>query len=196
MKSMSVFGAICLTTFVCGCGATPGQQLQADVNEMRKEHTPEKLVERGRAFASIGDYTRAEEYLTAALEAGAPPRKVMPMLLKVCISDNRFRSVIQHAEDYLNHYPDDVATRFVFGTVLYAIGEFVRARVELARVTTEQPQIADAHFALALADKELGFHSEAERQFREYLKLAPRGAHAAEANGGLMSTISGEASVQ
>lgn len=192
MKMFAI--ALLAATFLGGCAATPGQQLQADVNEMRKEHTPEKLVERGTAFASIGDYTRAEEYLTAALDAGAPPRKVMPMLVKVCISDNRFRSVIQHAESYLSHYPDDVATRFVYGTVLYAVGEFVRAKAELARVTHEQPQIADAHFALALADKELGYHFEAENQFREYLRLAPRGSHAAEASGSLMNTVGPEES--
>jgi len=187
--SRSWMFAFSMLACATGCGASAGEQLRADVKELQKEHTADKLVERGRAFASIGDFTRAEEYFTAAMDAGAPPRKVMPMLVKACLSDNRLRSVIQYSEGYLAKFPDDVATRFVYGTVLYAVGDYSQAKTELARVTVEKPLIADAHFALALADRELGHHHEADTQFREYLRLAPRGTHAAEAESGLTKTF-------
>jgi tetratricopeptide (TPR) repeat protein len=82
-----------------------------------------------------------------------------------------------------------VATRFVYGTVLYAVGDYPRAKSELARVTEQKPRIADAHFALALTNRELGYHAEADAQFRAYLELAPEGLHAAEAQGSLLSTM-------
>lgn len=164
-----------------GCAKTAGEQLHANIDEMNKEHTPEKLWERGKAFASIGDYTRAEEYFMAAMDAGGSSRKIMPMLVRVCVADNRLRSVVQYSEPYLAKYPDDTSTRFVYGTVLYAVGDYSRAKDELVRVAIEKPEFADAHFALALSERELGQHLEADVQFREYLRVAPRGSHAAEA---------------
>ena len=73
----------------------------------RKEATTDNLLDRGKAFAAVGDTTRAEEYLTAALDQGADARQVMPLLLEVCVRTGRYRSAIQHGEDHLRKHPED-----------------------------------------------------------------------------------------
>src|SRR4051812_5964912 len=105
---------VCCACSLLGCGpATPAERAQADMTTFQKEATTDKLVDRGKAFAAVGDTTRAEEYLAAALDQGADPRDVLPLLLQVCVSTGRYRSAIQHAENHLRKHPNDMRTRFV-----------------------------------------------------------------------------------
>lgn len=156
---------------------------------MRDEQSIEKLVDRGRAFAAVGDSTRAEEYLAAALQRGARPERVMPVLLSVCVRDGRYRSAIFYAENHLRAHPSDVATRFVLGTLYAAIGEAPRAKEHLTRVVEATPNEARAHYALAVLMRDQQDPIGADRHFREYLRLAPEGAHAEEARASLLTRI-------
>lgn len=156
----------------------------------QKEATTDKLVDRGKAFAAVGDNTRAEEYLSAALDQGADPRSVLPLLLEVCISTGRYRSAIQHAEDHLRKHPNDVRTRFVVGTLYVAIGETKDAKSALETVVTATPDDAKAHYALAvLARDNESDVIGADRHFREYLRIEPNGAHAEEARASLLKRM-------
>src|SRR5262249_6382505 len=158
----------------------------ANVNEMRREQTHDKLLERGKAFASVGDWTRAEQYLSAAIDAGADARTVTPLLLRVCIADRRYRVAISYAEEYLRKHPDDLQMRNVIGPLYSAVGDTPHARSELERVLSSEPNNAEAHFALASALREANEDPAAmDYHFREYLRLDPRGAHAEEAKGAL-----------
>jgi tetratricopeptide (TPR) repeat protein len=156
----------------------------------RRESTTDNLVERGKAFATIGDTTRAEEYLAAALDQGADAQKVLPLLLQVCVQTGRYRSAIQHAENHLRRHPDDVRTRFVLGTLYAAIGETKEARSALETVVGERPNEAKAHYALAVLarDTENDVVS-ADRHFREYLRIEPAGSHAEEARASLLKRM-------
>jgi Flp pilus assembly protein TadD len=156
----------------------------------RKEATTDNLLDRGKAFAAVGDTTRAEEYLTAALDQGADARQVMPLLLEVCVRTGRYRSAIQHGEDHLRKHPDDVRTRFVVGTLYVAIGETKDAKSNLETVVTARPDDARAHYALAiLARDNENDVVGADRHFREYLRIEPNGAHAEEARASLLKRM-------
>ncbi|MDB4936743.1 MAG: hypothetical protein JWP87_3715 [Labilithrix sp.] len=155
-----------------------------------KEATTDKLLDRGKAFAAMGDHTRAEEYLAAALDQGADPREVLPLLLQVCISTGRYRSAIQHGENHLRKHPDDVRTRFVVGTLYVAIGETKDAKANLETVVEARPDDARAHYALAILARDaendvIG----ADKHFREYLRIEPAGAHAEEARASLLKRM-------
>lgn len=157
---------------------------------MRKEQRPARLVEIGKGFASVGDLTRAEEYFSAALEQGGDEKEILPLLLRVCVLDGRYRSAIQYAENHLKHSPNDVATRFVLGTLYSAVGDAERAKAAYDQVLEKEPNNADAHFAMGVllrdtTEDPIG----ADKHFREYLRLKPGGSHVEEAQASLLKTI-------
>jgi len=182
--------AIALTALaVGGCNAGPGAAVAADVKTARAEQTPEKLIARGRAFANVGDYTRAEQYLSAALESGAPSEVVLPILLKACIAENRFRAAIAYAEPQLKTRPDDFRLRFLLASLYASVGETDAALEHLKSVAKSKPDYAEVQYAMAvlLRDAEHDL-IRADTHFREYLRLEPGGRHAAEARGSLLKT--------
>lgn len=190
MNRLAKTAALVGTLSLAACVQTPAEKAQADIATMQREATVDKLVERGKIFAAMGDGTRAEEYLTAALDAGAKPKEVLPVLLSVCVQNGKYRSAILHAEQHLRTHPDDAQTRFVLGTLHAALGEAKEARVELQRALEARPGEANAHYALAVLarDTENDVVS-ADRQFREYLRLAPNGEHAEEARASLLKEV-------
>jgi tetratricopeptide (TPR) repeat protein len=191
--------AICFVTLAStvffGCAETPGERVQRNVNLIHHDQKPERLIELGKGFASVGDLTRAEQYFAAAIESGADEREVLPMLLRVCVLDGRFRMAIQYAENHLKHSPTDIATRFVVGSLYSAIGDTDAARAAYNQVLEVEPDNADAHFALASLLRDIGGDPVlADHHFREYLRLKPGGTHVEEAQASLLKTVPGNTS--
>lgn len=185
---------LALLVVVAGCAsegctsAAAEPNVQAEV--MREEQTPDKLVARGRAFARVGDLTRAEQYLAAALDAGADVDVALPMLLKVCIAEQRYRAAISYGEPHLKKRPEDTRLRFVIASLYSTIGETVTAREHLEKVVEAQPENAEVHFAMGmLALESDGDMVTADGHFREYLRLEPQGAHAPEARSHLLRSM-------
>lgn len=155
-----------------------------------KEATTKNLVERGKAFWSVGDTTRAEDYLTAALDQGADPKQVLPLLLEICVQTGRYRSAIQHAETHLRRHPDDTRTRFVLGTLYAAIGETKDAKTALEEVVAQRPDEPAAQYALAVLCRDSDNDVvAADLHFREYLRIEPQGSHAEEARASLLKRM-------
>lgn len=154
---------------------------------MKKNEQPAKLIEEGRAFAAIGDTTRAEQYFSAAITNGADESAIIPLIVKVCVRDGRYELAIERTSRYTQKHPNDVRVRYLLGTLYGAIGDSGRARNELEFVVNAKPNDPEPHWALAKI-----LHDEgkdlvlADGQFREYLRLAPTGAHADEARASLL----------
>ena len=181
----SVMGAACF-----GCASAPSQRLQADVHTFQNEQVPTKLTARGRAFASMGDTTRAREYFDAALEAGGDERELTPLLLTVCVRDGRYRLAIEYAEQYLRKHPSDQRMRFVLGTLRAGVGEPLAAEAAFVKVIQQNPDQPDAQYALAvLLRDQRGDLLGADRHFRAYLKLEPDGEHSEEAKSSLVQVL-------
>jgi tetratricopeptide (TPR) repeat protein len=179
-----------LASALVACAPRGGAKVAAQVQTIHEEATPEKLLARGRAFASVGDNGRAEQYFAAALERGAEPRVALPLLFRVCADERRYRAAIDYAEPQLKKHPEDFHLRFVVASFYASIGETNSARAELASVAKQQPDFAPVHFALGvLLRDDAGDVVSADAQFREYLRLEPRGAHAEEARGSLLKLV-------
>ncbi len=224
-----------------GCAQTPAQKAEADMASVRQETTAATLAERGRGFASIGDHTRAEEYLAAALDAGASPRDVLPLLMEVCVRTGRYRSAIQHGENHLRKHPNDLRTRVMVGALYVAINDGKQAKSQLEHVVSKpedvvnraedaangdgaapativipprrveappaaataaatapspppspraEPLYAQAHYLLAVVARDTDNDVvEADRHFREYLRIEPNGSHAEEAKSSLLKRL-------
>lgn len=209
--SRSPWFALSVVSFAAltmSCTPTPAQKAAADLASVRKESDAKTLAERGKGFAALGDHTRAEEYLASSLEAGADPRDVLPLLMDVCVKTGRYRSAIQHGENHLRKHPGDLGTRVMVGALYVALSDGKRARAELEEVvkadadkaTSKEPPpaqpatttrlFAQAHYLLAIIarDDERDV-VEADRHFREYLRLLPSGAHAEEAKASLLKRV-------
>ncbi len=173
-----------------GCASSRGDQMKKNLATFQKEQDPDRLIAMAKGFASVGDLSRAEQYLAAALERGADEQKVMPLLMRVCVEEKHYQSAIQYAENYLRKHPNDTATRFVLATLYSAVGQTEDARAQFQKVLEVEPEEADAHFALAVLMREN--HEDpvsADRHFREYLRLKPRGPHAEEAQSSLLESV-------
>jgi predicted Zn-dependent protease len=172
------------------CQASIGTRVRADVHAFQKERSLDKLMDRGRAFAAVGDTTRAEEYLSAALDAGGDEAAVTPLLLSVCVRDGRYRMAIEYARSYLVRHPSDRRLRFVLGTLYAAVGESASAQHELEHVARADRDNADVQYALAVVLRDQQSDpSRADQHFREYLRLAPGGEHADEARASLLQEV-------
>jgi tetratricopeptide (TPR) repeat protein len=173
-----------------GCVRTPQAEAKHRMEVADREAEPALLLARARAFAEVGDYTRSEQYIDLARRGGASESLVLPLLLDVCIKDQRYRAAVQHTEEYLRKRPGEYRLRFILATLDLALGELESARGELENVLRTAPEHAEAHYTLAvLLRDELGQPLEADAHFREYLKLAPRGSHNREATDSLLRGV-------
>lgn len=181
---------VALGASLCGATACAGaSREQEEAQALKQESSAEILFEKGRVAAAIGDLTRAEQYLVAAIKAGADERKVIQPLLVACITDQRFPAALEYAEQYLYRHPNDLDVRFVAGSIHAVLGESEKARVLLESVTQGRPESAEAHYALATVLRQGGDAVQADRHDIEYLRLDPEGAHAAQARARLTQVI-------
>jgi Tfp pilus assembly protein PilF len=183
---ISLLLALGLGLGACAHGAQPpqaGDQTQTDPQVSL-------LLERAHQFAEASDYTRAEQYLNLAALNGGDSAQILPLLIDVCVRDQRYRAALEYAQQHLRHHPRSYRLRYVEATLLRALGDVARSRQELERVLDASPNYADAHYSLALLLRDdLGNHLEADQHFREYLRLAPGGNHAEEAGESLLEVM-------
>jgi hypothetical protein len=138
----------------------------------------------------VGDLTRAEQYLVAALDAGASPNAVLPKLLVVCIANQHYRAGIEYATPELQREPENASLRFVVAELEALTGDTGAAREDLAKVTQAEPHDAAPHFAYGrLLRDAFGDMVGADREFRAYLESEPHGEHANEARAYVLKTV-------
>lgn len=172
-----------------GCAPREGAKVKTSRDLMEREQTPDKLFERGKGFASIGDLTRAEQYLTSALDRGGDSEKIAPVLLQVFIDGQRFRLAVDFCERSLQKNPKNLKLRFLLGTLYNAIGDRGSAHDAFEMVVKSDPNHGEAHYSLAVILREEHNVDGADRHFREYLRISPKGPHAAEARGSLLTPV-------
>jgi FimV-like protein len=173
-----------------GCAPTRQQAEAKDLQAMRNEATPQRLLERGDVAARGGDLTRAEQYYVSALQVGADERLVTTKLLLVCVTDGRFPSAEDYGEDYLRRHPGDTEIRYALATVYIARGELQQARESLEQVVEERPDLPDPHYALAtVLQREGDAIVDADHQLREYIRLQPQGPYAEAARASLLKSV-------
>jgi Tfp pilus assembly protein PilF len=138
----------------------------------------------------VGDVTRAEQYLSAALDAGGNASEILPELVQVCVKAKRYRVAIEYASPWLERSPNDVKLRFVLASLRATVGDVLLARDDFDRIVKQEPGDAAAHFAYAvLLHDQLGDAVSADKEFRRYLELDPNGKHADVARSFLLNTV-------
>ena len=183
-------GAPLLAVLLLGCAHTPQQRAREDAAVVREETVPARLVERGDAAASVGDMTRAEQYYVTAIKGGGDERVLTQKLLIACVQDGRYPAAANYGEDYLRRHPEDTEVRYALATIYIGLGELDRARRALEQVVAEQPNIAEAHYALATVLRTQGDSLlDADRELREYIRLRPNGEYVEAARASLLKSV-------
>jgi len=173
------------------CAPKPKESKVArDIKIVREENKPENLFEKGKTFHQIGDLTRAEQYYAAAMQQGYPPEKVLMPLLQVCTEANRFQVAIEYAEPILSKNPRNHRLRMIVASLYRAVGHNARARSYYEIALDDEPNDATGHYLLAvLLRDEFRDLVNADKHFREYLRIEPTGSHAKEATGSLLKEV-------
>lgn len=172
-----------------GCHhATLHQQpdLQAELSTV----TPEDLLSLAVSHARSGDLLRAEQYLSTARQRGHDNAAVVYWLVRVCVAASRYQSALGHAANYLRDHPADWPLRLVVATIHEALGDPARAQSELERIVGAVPAIPLPHYRLAMLYRSQ--HADQERakvHLKAYLRLSPKGPHAAEVMSALREVV-------
>lgn len=178
MTSRSFIGTILSALLLAGCGAsavTPAESA-TDKAETTDAST---LFHQGEQAAQSGDTVRAEQYLTMALERGYSEKKVLPIMLRVCLSSSRLRAALNHAQAYLREHTEDESLRYLVATIHLGLGQLDEARLELNHILRVNHNNPRAHYLLGVLES--GADTEqASAHFHKYLAIAPSGEHALE----------------
>jgi len=178
MPIRSVFCLFLTTLSLWGCSARSTPTAATAAGESASRDATE-LFRRGEQDAQQGDTVRAEQYLSMALERGFDEAKVLPIMLRVCLSSSRLRAALNHAEPYLRQHPNDEKLRYLVATIHLGLGQFDEARINLNHLLRLDPNDAKAHYLLGVLES--GAQPElAPEHFRKYLELSPTGEHAVE----------------
>jgi tetratricopeptide (TPR) repeat protein len=176
--------AFALALGFSGCAPVATAKSTATLPE---DKDPVYLFEHGKRFAMMGDTVRAEQYLSAAIAAGADENKVTPIFLHVCVAARHYRLAIEYADAALARHPDNAKLRFLAGALHKDIGEPARAREYLEEAARQLRDDAEVQFAVAVFFRDdLKDTVAADPYFREYLRISPQGTHAEEARVSLM----------
>jgi tetratricopeptide (TPR) repeat protein len=178
MARRSFVGTILSIWLLTGCGAssvTPAE----DPSRQTENADGAELFHRGEQAATSGDTVRAEQYLSMALDRGYSEKKVLPIMLRVCLSSSRLRAALNHAEPYLREHPNDKGLRFLVATIYLGLGQLDDARVELNHLLRLDSKFADAEYLLGVLESGANT-DEAGSHFQKYLALQPKGEHAVE----------------
>lgn len=172
--------ASCLAV-ILGCNHPTlhqSSELQSELTNV----TSEDLFLLGVSHAQSGDFLRAEQYLAAARQRGHEQASAIRWLVRVCIAASRYQSALSHADRYLSENPTHWSLRLVVASLHEALGDSAHAESELERIVRAKPHWALPHYRLAMLYRDNGDdRARINAQLEQYLELAPRGPHAAEA---------------
>jgi tetratricopeptide (TPR) repeat protein len=179
------------TILIVSCaflGACASTQPKEKHPAAEQKETIAEWTRRGDASASAGDMSRAEQYYVIALEMGADESAIVRRLLVACVSDERYPSALEYAEQYLRRHPNDMDVSFAAASIYAAVGDRERARALLQTVLGRRPEWAEVHYALASVHWDEAEIDKAGEHYLKYLKLDPEGPLAESARSRLRSS--------
>ncbi|MET0342856.1 MAG: tetratricopeptide repeat protein [Polyangiales bacterium] len=186
-KTLHVMWVLSMGLSFGACAHGAGMRAGGDA---QRDPTADEFVQIAEGAERMGDGLRAQQYLNAALRAGADEREIMPRLLRLYVADGQYRVAIEQCEHYLRRQPDDREVRLLMSTLHTAVGENESAIRQYEQLIASAPRDAYAHYALAtLLHEQGGASLRADEHFRAYLAIEPRGEHAVEARGLLLKGV-------
>jgi tetratricopeptide (TPR) repeat protein len=160
-------------------GLTGGEPTPLETRLANNPNDPEVNFELGENAERTGDNLRAEQYFLRAEALGTPADKVVPRIIRVLITAQRYDEALERCRRRLQQSPQDRATRYVEASLLQALEKPKDAERELLTLSNTKPDDAHAYLSLATLYRD-GFADpvRARAMFTKFLTLAPEGDEA------------------
>jgi Tfp pilus assembly protein PilF len=148
----------------------------------------------GDAYAKKDDNSKAEENYKMAIDLDpklADPYAALAVLYNTQKKFDEATKMSEKANELLGSSATGGNAAAVFNQgIIYwnQGGKAAEAKAQFVKAISLDPQMADAHYWLGMANLNLGLIPDAAKAFEEYLKVAPTGQHA-EMVKGILKTI-------
>jgi tetratricopeptide (TPR) repeat protein len=176
---------------MCACTTSPQARLYGplppkDVSPLERQlgDNPDDMqvnLSLGDHATAVGDYLRAEQYFRRAQALGAPPRQIVPRILRALVLARRYDEALELCRHRLAAEPQDRPTRLVEAAILEALDRPKDAERELDVLVKTRPEDPHPYLALGKLYRD-SYHdgARAKQMFEKFLSLAPKG-HEADA---------------
>lgn len=143
----------------------------------------------GGSYAQKKDYPKAEEAFKKAMTMKPDSAEPYNALANIYNATRRFDEAAKMTEeatklgggaDAAGGSPDQL---FNQGVIFWNAGKIPDAKKQFEAALAAKPDLADAHYWVAMANLNEGKLPEAATHFEEYLKLAPTGQYVEQAKG-------------
>jgi Flp pilus assembly protein TadD len=147
----------------------------------------------GGAYAQKKDFARAEEAYKKAMTMQPDAAEPYSALANLYNTQRRFDDAATMSAEASKrattaggaNAPEQVYNQ---GVILWNAGKIAEAKAQFTAALQAKPDLADAHYWLGMANLNEGNMSDAASHFDQYLKLAPTGQYAQQAQG-IMSQL-------
>jgi tetratricopeptide (TPR) repeat protein len=133
-------------------------------------------LEEGERLAQQGQGLRAEEYLRAAWDAGAPAERVAPLLVELCVESGRLQSALVYVERARRETPHHPQMIQLSASLLIALGQEKRARLDVMELERLSPNYPEALYFLGEYLLEQGESARGTHYLESYLRRWPYAA--------------------
>lgn len=178
-----------LTATVIGCApAQSSGHRTAKAAPHDSQGDGQKWTALGDGHMSNGDPSRAAQYYEAGYREGTAA--LLPKLLTACIASRQYALAIEHAEAAVARDPTNAHLRGLLGALHASMGELDKARQHFELAASDRPLDATMQFTVGVFFRDDAREpGRADSYFRAYLAIAPKGAHAIEAQASLMKRV-------
>lgn len=122
-------------------------------------------------FYQRGRYAEAAEALLAWLPTQPPQPEAFSLLARALANQGRLADALAWCERWVVADKLDAASHYLRAVILHELGDTEPARRALQRALYLEPKLVLAHFALGNLALNAGQRSEAEKHFRNALRL-------------------------
>lgn len=131
-------------------------------------------VELGMVYMAQGRDELAELVLAKAVELDAKEPSIYNAQALLALAHGKSQEAFDRFDYATSLDPNYLDARFNKASVLISVGDFARARTELAAVVEKNPDDLNARVALGVAHRGVGEHDKAREQWEQVIEQAPR----------------------
>jgi Tfp pilus assembly protein PilF len=141
----------------------------------------EAQLKLGTTYMDLGEWDKAEEALNRALQIDPKIANTLLALGELKFQRKNYVEAEKYLIDGLKLENRSWQGHFILGRLYWTRNEIVKAGRQVALALQLNPNLAEAHLLGANILLRAGKREDASFEFEEYLRLAPKGAYAAQA---------------